>query len=87
MYVPMVTLSAKYNMKLSKLLSKGSGYWKECKTKSANKNTTNEYRYFPESNFVGVNRLFVFVYLNRDNDVKKNWNSKILFTKRYYQEL
>ena len=51
MYVPMVTLSAKYNMKLSKLLSKGSGYWKEYITKSANKNTTNEYRYFPESNF------------------------------------
>ena len=30
----------------------------------------NEYRYFIESNFVGVNRLFVLVYLNRDNDVK-----------------
>ena len=30
----------------------------------------NEYRYFLESNFVGVNRLFVLVYLNRNNDVK-----------------
>ena len=30
----------------------------------------NEYRYFIESNFVGVNSLFVLVYLNRDNDVK-----------------
>ena len=31
---------------------------------------TNEYRSFIELNFVEVNRLFVLVYLNRDNDVK-----------------
>ena len=31
-----------------------------------------------ESNFVGVNRLFVLVYLNRDNDVKR------FKTRRYY---
>ena len=61
-YVPVVTLSARDNQKLSKLLSKGferSVYWNEYKTKSENKNTTNEYRYFLESNFVGVNGLFV----------------------------
>ena len=29
----------------------------EYKTKSEDKNTTNKYRYFLESNFVGVNRL------------------------------
>ena len=46
-------------------------YWNECKTTSENKNTINEYRYFLESNFVGVNRLFVLIYLNRDNDVKR----------------
>ena len=39
--------------------------------KSENKNTTSEYRYFIESNFVGVNRLFALVYLNRDDDVKR----------------
>ena len=40
--------------KLSKILSKGSErsvYWNEYKTKSENKNTTNECRYFLESNF------------------------------------
>ena len=65
LYVFVVTLSAKSSQKLSKLLSKGferSVYWNEYKTKSENKNTTNEYRYFLKSNFVGVNRLFVLVY-------------------------
>ena len=46
--------------------------------KSENKNTTNEYRYFLESDFVGVNRLFVSVYSNEDND------SKRFKTGRYY---
>ena len=48
-YVSVVTLSAKDNPKLSKLLSKcfeRSVCWNECKIKSENKNTTNEYRYF-----------------------------------------
>ena len=51
LYFPAVTLSAKDNQKLSKLLSKGferSSYWNEYKTKSENKNTANEYRYFLE---------------------------------------
>ena len=49
-----VTLSVKDNRRLSKLLSKRferSIYWNEYKTKSENKNTTNGYRYFSESNF------------------------------------
>ena len=48
-YVPFVTLSARDNQKLRKLLSKGferTVYWNEYKTKNGNKNTTNEYRYF-----------------------------------------
>ena len=68
-YVPVVTLLAKGNKKLSKLLSKGferSMYWSEYKTKSENKNKTNEHRYFLKSKFVGVNRLFVLVHSNRD---------------------
>ena len=32
------------------------------KTKNENKSTTNEYRYFLKSNFVGFNRLFVLVH-------------------------
>ena len=71
--IHVVTLSARDNQKLSKLLSKGfeiSVYWNEYKTKSETNTTTNEYRYFIKSNLFGVNRLFVLVYLNRGNDVK-----------------
>ena len=53
-YVSVVTLSAKDNQKLSKLLRKGFEipvYWNECKTKSENKNT-NEYSWSQLSNFV-----------------------------------
>ena len=66
--------TSKDNQKLSKPFSKGferSVYWNEYKTKSENKNTTNEYRYILESNFTGINRLFTLVYLNRNNDVNQ----------------
>ena len=69
--VPVVTLLANDNQKLSKLLRKGferSVYWNEYKTKSDNKNTTQEYRYFLKSIFAGVNRLFVLVYSNQDDN-------------------
>ena len=62
------------NQRLSKILRKGferSVYWNEQKTKSENKETTNEHRYFLESNFVWVNRLFVLVYTNHDDNVKR----------------
>ena len=36
-----------------------------------NKNTANEYRYFLESNFVGVHRLFVLVYSTQDVNSKR----------------
>ena len=40
---------------------------------------SNEYsKYVLESNFLEVNRLFVLVYLNRNNDVKR------FITRRYY---
>ena len=64
LYVPVVTSSAKDNQKVSTRLSKGSErsvYWNEYKTKRGKKNTTDEYRYFLDSNFVGVKRLFVLV--------------------------
>ena len=84
LYVSVVTLSARDNQKLSKLLSKGferSVYWNEYKTKSKNKNKTNEFRYFLKSNFVGVNRLFVLIYSNQDENAKKFKVKKILFNK------
>ena len=58
----------------SNLLSKGFErwvYWNEYKTKSENENKRSEFRYFPESNFVGVNRLFVLIYSNKNDDTKR----------------
>ena len=82
--VPVVTVSAKDDQKLSKLLSKifeRSVYWNEYKTESENRNATNEFRYFFESNFVGVKRLFVIVYPNRNNDFKRFKTQKIIYQK------
>ena len=72
-YVPVVPVSVRDNQQ-SKLFSKGLVrwvYWNKYKTKSDNKNTTNEYRYLLEPDFDGVNWLFVFVYSNRDPDSKR----------------
>ena len=41
------------------------------KQKSGNKNTTNEHKYFIESNLVEINRLFVLVYSNVDDNAKR----------------
>ena len=73
-YLPEGTLSAEDNKNLSALLSNGSEssvYWNKYERESENKNTsTNVYRYFLESNFASINRFFVRVYLNRDNDLE-----------------
>ena len=64
LYVPVVPLSTRDNQKASKLFSKGfevSVYSNEYKTKSDNKITTNAFRFFLDSDFVRVNRLFVLV--------------------------
>ena len=47
-----------------------SAYWNENKTKRYNKNTANEYRYFLKQNFIQVNRLFVLVDTNHENNAK-----------------
>ena len=81
LYLLVVTLSARGNQKLSKRLSKGFErpvYCNKYKTKSENKNTTNEYRYFLQSSFVGVNGSFVSVYSNQYDDFKR------FKTRRYY---
>ena len=64
LYVPVEFLLGRDNQKLKKPLSNGfekSVYWNEYKTKSDNKISKKKFRYFLESNFVGVNRLFVLV--------------------------
>ena len=56
--LPVITLSAKENLKPSKFLGKGIEtlvYWDEYEIKLENESTTNEYRYFSESNFEEVN--------------------------------
>ena len=81
LFVPVLTLSAGDNWKLSKLLSKAferSVCQSKYKTKGENKNTAKEFRYFIESNFFGVNRLFVSVYSNQDADFKR------FKTRKYY---
>ena len=75
--VLVITFSEKDIQKLSKHFGNGferSVYWNEYKTKIEKKNMTN--RYFLESNF--VKKLFVWVYINQDN------NSKRYKAKRYY---
>ena len=81
-YIPVVTLSSRGNQKFSKLLSKGfkrSVYWNEYKTKSDDKNTTKQFKYFLQSNFLGVNRLYV-VIINEKNFYDQAIHSDI---KRY----
>ena len=46
-------------------------YWSEYKTKNQNQNTTNEYRCFLESKLVWVNRSFVLIYSNQDENAKR----------------
>ena len=78
--IPVVTLSARDNEKLSKLFSKRferSVYWNEYKTKSYYKNKTSKFSFFLESNFFGTDRLFFLVYTNQDT------SSKIFKAKRY----
>ena len=81
LFVAVVTLSARDNQKLSKLCSKGFErlvYWNEYKTRSDNKDTIDEIRFFLESNFVEVNRLFVLVYSSKVDPYKR------FKAKRYY---
>ena len=83
-YVPVLTLSARENQKLLKRLSRGFErpvYWNEYKTKIDNENTTNKFRYFLESNFVGVNRLFLLVYTNHGSNAKRFNARNIIYQK------
>ena len=85
LYVPVITLSGRDSQKLPKIFSKGferSLYWNEYKTKSENKNTANEYRYFFKSNFLGFNRLFILFYTNAANNAKRFNARKFYLPKR-----
>ena len=84
LYVPIVTLSTKDNVSLTKQLNEGFKrpvYWKEDKskieTKEANDQTLT--RYPLDASFQGVNRLFVLAFNNTDgnaNQLERNSHRK-----------
>ena len=85
LYIPIVTLKAEDNTKLSKLLSeefKRLIYWNEYKVIS-NKNY-NENEYIRErlyASIQGVNRLFVFPYMRSNNLATENSHNKYFLPK------
>ena len=89
LYVPIVTLSAEDNAKLSKLLSEGfkrSVYWDKYKVIDnvvVSTDNANEEKYITErldTIYQGVKRLFVLVYDNTAGDDQVS----IDFFKRYF---
>ena len=84
LYVPIVTLSAEDNVKLSKLLGEGfkrSIYWNEYKVidnKIVEIATNNKEKYMRElldSSWQGVKRLFILAYNNKEGDNKDSVDS------------
>ena len=76
LYVPIVTLSSRDNVKLVKLLEEGFKrpvYWNEYQTKieSRNSDDNNLTRFPLDASFQGVRRLFVLAFVNSDNGNKK----------------
>ena len=76
LYVPVVTLSTKDNVKLTKQLDEGfkrSVYWNEYKSKIETKTADdNNVTRFPlDASFQGVNRLLVLAFENTENGDKK----------------
>ena len=76
LYVPVVTLSTKDNVNLTKQLDEGfkrSVYWNEYKSKIETKNldANNATRFPLDASFQGVNRLFVLAFDNTENGDKK----------------
>ena len=76
LYVPVVTLSTKDNVNLTKQLNEGfkrSVYWNEYNSKIETKEAdANNLERFPlDSSFQGVNRLFVLAFNNTNNDANK----------------
>ena len=76
LYVPIVPLLSKDNVKLVKILEEGFKrpvYWNEYQTKieSRNLDNNNLTRFPLDASFQGVRRLFVLAFDNTDNGAKK----------------
>ena len=87
LYVPIVTLSSKDNVKLVKLLEEGFKrpvYWNEYQTKieSRNLDNNNLTRFPLDASFQGVRRLFVLAFNNTTvtvpNNPINNTNNRVL---------
>ena len=87
LYVPIITLSSKYNAKLVKLLEDGFNrfvYWNENQTKIETRNLdNNRFTRFPfDASFQGARRLFVLAFnntaVNDDNNRVNNTNNRVL---------
>ena len=83
LYVPIVTLSSKDNVKLVKLLEDGFNrpvYWNEYQTKIETENLDNNNltRFLLDSSFQGVRRLFALAFSNTNdaNKVERNNHRK-----------
>ena len=75
LYVPIVTLSSRGNVKLAKLLEEGFKrpvHWNEYQKKieSRNLHNNNLTRFPLEASFQGFRRLFVLAFDNTDNGTK-----------------
>ena len=86
LYVPIVTLSSKDNVKLVKLLEEGFKrpvYWNEYQTKieSRNLDNNNLTRFPLDASFQGVRRLFVLAFnnttVNFPHDSINNINNRV----------
>ena len=76
LYVPIVTLSTKDNVNLTKQLNEGfkrSVYWNEYKSKIETKilDNDNTTRFSLDASFQGVNRLFALAFGNTNNGDSK----------------
>ena len=84
MYVPIVTLSTKDNVNLTKQLNEGfkrSVYWNEYKSKIETKEAdADNLKRFPfDASFQGVNRLFLLAF-----DSTNNGDDKVESHRKYF---
>ena len=83
LYVPIVTLSAEENARLSKLLGEGFKRYKVVDDRVVEIADNNEEKYireFLDSNYQGVKRFFVLAYYNTEGNNQVSIN----FSKKYF---
>ena len=80
LYVPVVTLSAENNNKFLEQLKTGfkrTITWNKCKSQMSKQTEKNNLNYLIDPRFTNVNRLFVLLFKNEDEDVRTSF-------KKYY---